>query len=109
MRSCRWRVSTRFLVGPYDLSASMGTPGQIHTAEFQRAVVDRVAAVGPPDRHGHGHFRGDPREPSRPYIDRGFRLLAVGTDTLLLGTAAKQLLDPNSKKTAVPVDLRFGN
>jgi 2-keto-3-deoxy-L-rhamnonate aldolase RhmA len=78
------------LVGPYDLSASMGAPGQIQSAEFQKAVA-RVAGAARRADIAMGIFGATPGA-VKPYMDRGFGLLAVGTDTLLLGTAAKQLL-----------------
>jgi len=79
------------LVGPYDLSASMGLPGQVDHPEVKAAiqhVADVCIGVGMPI----GIF-GLTAESVQPYIDKGFKFIVAGADTFLLGTAARQLLD----------------
>jgi 2-keto-3-deoxy-L-rhamnonate aldolase RhmA len=78
------------LVGPYDLSASMGLPGQIEHPDVQAAiqyVADVCKGAGMPI----GIF-GMTAEAVRPYIDQGFRFIVVGVDTVMLGNAAGELL-----------------
>jgi 2-dehydro-3-deoxyglucarate aldolase/4-hydroxy-2-oxoheptanedioate aldolase len=77
------------LVGPYDLSASMGLIGQVEHPEVQAAIARVKEAC---QRHGVpiGVFVGGP-ERAKGYIQDGFRLVAVGTDTLLLVQAAREL------------------
>ncbi len=77
------------LVGPYDLSASMGLIGQVEHAEVQAAITKVKEAC---QRRGvpAGIFVGGP-ERAKAYIQEGFRLVAVGTDTLLLVQAARDL------------------
>lgn len=78
------------LLGPYDLSASLGRMGKIDDP----AVVDAIEHVTKTcERAGMplGYF-GVHAAAVRPYVERGFTLIVAGVDTLLLGGAAKELL-----------------
>lgn len=77
------------LVGPYDLSASMGLIGQVEHPEVQAAIGQVMQAcqrLGMPA----GIFVGG-AERAKQYIQEGFRLVAVGADTLMLVQAARNL------------------
>lgn len=78
------------LVGPYDLSASMGLMGQVEHPEVQSAIA-RVREVC--DAYGLpvGIFAASPAR-ARAYADQGFRLVAAASDSLLLGQAAMEAL-----------------
>jgi 2-keto-3-deoxy-L-rhamnonate aldolase RhmA len=78
------------LVGPYDLSASLGHIGEV-THPDVIAAIDRVTQACRAVNLPLGIF-GMTAEAVRPYTDRGYTLLAVGIDTVLLGAAARQLL-----------------
>jgi 2-dehydro-3-deoxyglucarate aldolase len=78
------------LVGPYDLSASLGKTGMLDDAQVleaietvRRACSERSLAMG---------FFGVSTQAVRPYMECGFNLIAVGTDALFLGRAAKEAL-----------------
>jgi len=79
------------LVGPYDLSASMGLPGQIDHPDV-KAAIQRVADVCMGAGMPVGIF-GLTNEAVRPYIEQGFRFIVAGVDTVLLGNSAHQLLN----------------
>ena len=79
------------LIGPYDLSASMGLPGQVDHPDV-KAAIQHVADVCQEAGMPTGIF-GLTAEAVQPYIDKGFKFIVVGADTFLLGTAARQLLD----------------
>jgi 2-dehydro-3-deoxyglucarate aldolase len=79
------------LLGPYDLSASLGKMGRIDDPDVVEAiarVTDACVDVGIP----LGYFGVDAAA-VRPYVERGYTLIVAGVDTLLLGTAAKGLLE----------------
>ena len=78
------------LVGPYDLSASMGRIGQVDHPQVV-AAIDQVTAVCRSAGIPLGIF-GVSAAAVRPYIERGYTLIVAGADTLLLGQAAAQLL-----------------
>jgi 2-keto-3-deoxy-L-rhamnonate aldolase RhmA len=77
-------------VGPYDLSASLGAPGEVGDARVV-AANQRVAEVC--REHGvvAGIFGIDAEEAGR-WIAEGFTLIAVGIDTVFLGGAAEAAL-----------------
>lgn len=74
-------------VGPLDLSYALGVPRQYDHPDFL-AALDRVLAAA--DRAGiaAGILAPDAAT-ARRYIDRGFRFLAVSSDSVLLSTAIR--------------------
>lgn len=78
------------LIGPYDLSASMGLPGQIEHPDVQDAI-QHVAATCFDAGMPIGIF-GITAEAVQTYIAQGFRFIVCGVDTIMLGDAASQLL-----------------
>jgi len=77
-------------LGPYDLSASLGHPGDIgHPAvtEAIGRVTDVCQAAGMP----LGYFGIDAAAVA-PYVDLGYTLICAGVDCLLLGQGASRLL-----------------
>jgi len=79
------------LLGPYDLSASLGKMGQIDDPAVIAAidrVTDACRAVGMP----LGYF-GVTAAAVRPYVERGYTLIVAGVDTLYLANGAKALLE----------------
>ena len=77
-------------IGPYDLSASMGKPGRIEAPDVQSAISSVKECA---ERAGIplGIF-GSTAESVKPYIEMGYTLIAVGMDTMILGSAARGLL-----------------
>lgn len=78
------------LIGPYDLSASLGRIGRIDHPEVVAAISHVVAAcrtAGMP----LGYF-GVSAQAVAPLVARGVTLIAAGVDALLLGEAATALL-----------------
>jgi 4-hydroxy-2-oxoheptanedioate aldolase len=76
-------------IGPADLAASMGHPGNPSHPDVQRAIESAIAAVvatGKPP----GILTSDPDLAQR-YIDLGVRFIAVGTDVTLLGNSVRNL------------------
>ncbi len=78
------------LLGPYDLSASLGKTGQFDDPAVV-AAIDRITIACLASKFPLGYF-GITAEAVEPFIKRGYTLIVVGVDTLLLGTAAKNLL-----------------
>lgn len=78
------------LIGPYDLSASLGRMGQLDDP-LVTGAIDHIAEACRKAGVPVGIFGVTP-EAVKPFQERGFRFLVSGVDTLLLGQAAKQLL-----------------
>jgi len=79
------------LIGPFDLSGSLGLLGQIDHPRVREAIYEIMrhceAAQVPV-----GMFAVDPGA-ARQCIDDGVRLIALGMDVLYLSQSAKQALD----------------
>ena len=79
------------LVGPYDLSASLGKTGQLDDPAVQEAIsviTDACTAAGMP----LGIFGLD-AEAVAPYRHAGYTLLVAGVDTLMIARSAQRLLE----------------
>jgi len=78
------------LIGPYDLSASLGIPGKVMDPRVQNAI-EKVRDACQKKNMPLGIFTA-----SIPYArecaKNGFTLIAVGTDTLMLVEAARNTL-----------------
>jgi 2-keto-3-deoxy-L-rhamnonate aldolase RhmA len=78
------------LIGPYDLSASLGRPGAVDHPD----VCDAISRVRDACFEAHvqiGIF-GVTAEAVQPYIEQGFTMIVAGVDTILLGNASAALL-----------------
>ncbi len=78
------------LIGRYDLAASLGKMGQIDDPAVTSAV-EHVAKTCQKAGIPLGHF-GVSAQAIRPFMDRGYTLIAAATDTLLLAGAASRVL-----------------
>jgi len=82
-----------FIVGPYDLSASLGFPGEFSRPAFLRAMerIHRLAGDVPGVAPGFHVVQPDPSEVERK-VEEGYRFIAYSLDTLLLaGTCLRDL------------------
>jgi len=77
-------------IGPYDLSASMGKPGDIHDADVQHHI-ETVRQACLERRMAMGIFGVDAAA-LKPFVERGYTLNAVGMDTLMLEQSARRVL-----------------
>lgn len=78
-------------IGPYDLSGSMGKLGQVEHPDVL-AAIDKVREACQKAGRTLGIFSGSP-DRGKTFLDQGYTLLAVGIDTLLLGRAARHIVD----------------
>ena len=78
------------MIGPYDLSGTMGKIGQVDHPEVQ-AQVERVRQVCLDTGMPLGIFTTNP-EDAKPLIKKGYTLIAVGIDTIFLGQSLEQAL-----------------
>jgi len=78
------------LVGPYDLSASLGKPGEINDPVVQKAI-NKIIKSCKKANVSMGFF-GVSAEAVLPYKEKGFTLLTVGVDTTFIIKSASQTL-----------------
>ena len=79
------------LLGPYDLAASLGRMGQVDDPTVVEAI-ERVGRACMEAGVPLGIF-GVTADAVRPYVERGYTLIVAGVDTVLLGAAARRLLE----------------
>jgi 2-dehydro-3-deoxyglucarate aldolase len=79
------------LLGPYDLSASLGKMGQIDDPVVV-AAIERVTEACRAVEMPLGYF-GVTAAAVQPYVARGYTLIVAGVDTLYLASGAKALLE----------------
>jgi 2-dehydro-3-deoxyglucarate aldolase len=78
-----------FVVGPYDLSGSLGIPGQFEHARF-REVSEEIRRVAGKMRKPAGyHVVAPDPQAVADKVREGFSFLAYSTDFLLLGETAR--------------------
>ena len=78
------------LIGPYDLSASLGKPGEINHPLVQSAI-NKIIKACQKAKVSMGFF-GVSAEAVLPYKERGFTLLTTGVDTTFLIKSASETL-----------------
>ena len=78
------------LIGPYDLSASLGKIGKVTDPEV-RDAIDTVTAACMAKEIRLGIF-GINADAVRPYIDNGFTLITAGIDSLFIIKSATEIL-----------------
>ncbi len=71
-----------FLIGPYDLSASLGCPGDFSHPEFIRAskLIDEMAGI----KAGGFHVVSSDHDALKTKIDAGFTFMAYGDDMVFM-------------------------
>jgi len=81
------------MIGPYDLSASMGMPGKVDAPEV-KAAIESILRAGQAAGRPVGIFGGNVSR-SRQFLQQGFNFVAVAIDVMLLaelaGDMARQL------------------
>jgi 2-dehydro-3-deoxyglucarate aldolase len=80
------------LVGPYDLSASLGLMGQVAHGKVRDAIA-RIRDACRSEGVRLGAFGVDSTA-VEPFIEDGFTLIAVGTDALFLMKGAQEEIGP---------------
>ena len=78
------------LVGPYDLSGSMGLLGQVDHPDVLAAIA-RVAAACERAGRTRAIFTASP-EAMKAFVAQGYSLVAVGVDVAALGAAARAIV-----------------
>lgn len=78
-----------FIIGPYDLSCSMGIPGQFERAEFKEAM-NRILSTGLRMSCPAGlHIVEPDQSRLRQVIAEGYRFIAYSVDIRMLDVAAR--------------------
>ncbi len=77
-----------FMIGPYDLSGSLGAPGDFDAAPFKACMAKVTAALARTKAAGGVHVVHPDREQLKRLIGLGYRFLVYGVDEVLLAQTA---------------------
>lgn len=80
------------IIGPYDLSASMGFPGEFNRKEVQEMLDQFIGVCRKVNKPAGFHVVSPDSEDANKKINQGFTFLAFGLDTLFLATKCKEQL-----------------
>lgn len=78
------------MVGPYDLSASMGLTGQFDHPDFKAALQAVLDACGRRGLPAGQHVVRPGADALRAAVASGYRFIAHGTDAIFLGSGARR-------------------
>jgi len=82
-----------FMVGPYDLSGSLGVPGQFDHPLVKEAM-GRIGTIGATSGKAPGIHVIEPRpDELKTRIEQGFRFIAYSVDTRMLDCACRGAFD----------------
>ncbi len=87
-------------IGPADLSASMGHPGNPNHPAVQAAIADAIQRILKAGK-APGILSTDEAQ-AQHWLDAGARFVAVGLDTVMLANAARQLRQRFAGAAPVP-------
>lgn len=80
-----------FFVGPYDLSFSLGVPGEFESGTFKDAMAGIIDAMKETGKTGG--IWTDNLEDAVKRIKQGFRFVSISADIFILINAAKSILE----------------
>lgn len=77
------------IIGPYDLSGSLGYPGEFEHLQF-KAAIERIHQISKEMNALMGtHVVMPDVSAARERIEQGYRFIAYGIDTLFLGQSCR--------------------
>ncbi len=86
-----------FIVGPYDLSASLGTPGDFKNKQMQRALKEIIRVANKMRKPAGFHVILPSEKELLKKIREGYRCLGFSLDTIYLAEACGRKLKMASK------------
>ena len=86
-----------FIVGPYDLSGSLGVPGEFDNPDVKAALNEIQRVADKSDVAGGFHVVQPEPETLNDKLENGYRLLAYGLDSLFLGLGARNAVQESAK------------
>jgi 2-dehydro-3-deoxyglucarate aldolase len=82
-----------FIIGPYDLSASLGIPGELEHADFRAALAKILQTAKEIDALMGIHVVVPDPSVAKEKIKEGYRFIAFSIDTLFLGQSCRDGLN----------------
>jgi len=80
------------IIGPYDLSGSMGMPGEFENQEFRKAITHYESICRKMKKPMGFHIVQPDREKLMENKKSGYTFIAIGVDILYLGLKCKEVI-----------------
>jgi 2-dehydro-3-deoxyglucarate aldolase len=80
-----------FIVGPYDISGSLGIPGDFENPKFKKEVAGIIDLAKKLKKPAGFHVIPPDTEEVEKIVNLGYRFVAISLDTLILGTLSKNM------------------
>ncbi|MFH1147701.1 MAG: aldolase/citrate lyase family protein [Pseudomonadota bacterium] len=81
------------MIGPYDLSGSLGIPGDFEAPAVKEAMIRYEEICRNMGKNMGFHIVQPDPDMAKRYLARGYTFLAVGLDTLFLGQHARRVVE----------------
>ena len=82
-----------FIVGPYDISGSLGRPGDFENPEFKKCITKIMQYSKKYNKPAGFHVIPPDEKEVKKIIKLGYKFVAISLDTLFLGTLCKNVLN----------------
>jgi len=82
-----------FIVGPYDISGSLGTPGKFDHSEFKKCIKEIMDVANELKKTAGFHVIPPDIKEVQKIMNLGYRFIAISLDTLFLGTLARNIIN----------------
>ena len=79
------------LVGPYDLSGSMGIPGELENPKVEKCILQVVEACQAHKKFAGQHIVAPTKEKIEKALAQGYRFLPLGIDAIYLHQALQEI------------------
>lgn len=81
-----------FIVGPYDISGSLGYPGNFNHPEFKKCIKEIMEVAKDTKKPAGFHVIPPDTKEVEEIIKLGYKFVAISLDTLFLGTLCKKVI-----------------
>ena len=82
-----------FIVGPYDISGSLGIPGNFEHPKFKECIKEIMDIAGDTSKPAGFHVIPPDAMEVKKIIKLGYKFIAISLDTLFLGTLCKNVIN----------------
>ena len=87
-----------FIVGPYDISGSLGIPGEFEKPEFKKHIAEIMKLAKETKKQAGFHVIPPDTNEVERIIKLGYIFIAISLDTLFLGTLCRNMTKDINKK-----------
>ncbi len=82
-----------FIVGPYDISGSLGKPGKFDHSEFKKCIKEIMDVANELKKTAGFHVIPPDIKEVQKIMNLGYRFIAISLDTLFLGTLSRNIIN----------------